>query len=304
MNDFFDLESMYLFTKVLEAGSFSSVASKIRMPKATLSRKIKELEDHIGAQLLIRTTRQVQPTDIGREFLQRANTILAAVEDSKVLVKKSSKEPQGLLRVTAGVEFGLSVLSPIILKFQKLCPKIDVEIDLTGRFVDLAYEGFDVGVRIGPLEDSSLNCRKIGSFSYGLFASPQFIKSHTAIKKVSGLETLPKLAFSRAGQRHEWKLVNGEKFEKLSVEPKLVSNNYWVIEKAAISGAGITFMPKFLVQESVKAGLLKPVLQDWHSIEIPVHLVFPNQRFISTKLRTFIDFIADEVNKNFLKKYP
>lgn len=303
MNDFFDLESMYLFTKVLEAGSFSSVASKTRMPKATLSRKIKELEDQVGAQLLIRTTRQVQPTDIGREFLQRANTILAAVEDSKVLVKKSSKEPQGLLRITAGVEFGLSVLSPIILKFQKVYPKIDVEIDLTGRFVDLAYEGFDVGIRIGPLEDSSLSCRKIGSFSYGLFASPQFIKSNTAIKKVSDLETLPKLAFSRAGQRHEWKLMNGEKFEKLNVEPKLVSNNYWVIEKAAISGAGITFMPKFLVQESVKAGLLKPVLNDWHSVEIPIHLVFPNQRFISTKLRTFIDFIADEVNKSFQKKY-
>lgn len=302
MTDFFDLESMYLFTKVLEAGSFSTVASKTRMPKATLSRKIKELEDQIGAQLLIRTTRQVRPTDIGREFLQRANTILAAVEDSRVLVNKSSKEPQGLLRITAGVEFGLSVLSPIILRFQEAHPKIDVEVDLSGRFVDLAYEGFDVGIRIGPLEDSSLNCRKIGSFTYGLFASPQFIKSYPPIRNITDLETLPKLAFSRAGQRHEWKLIKGEKFEKLKIEPKLVSNNYWVIEKAAISGAGIAFMPRFLVQESLKAGLLRPVLHDWHSIEIPIYLVFPNQRFISTKLRAFIDFVAQGVSKSFQKR--
>lgn len=301
MNNFFDLESMYLFTKVLEAGSFSSVSIRTRIPKSTLSRKIKDLEDQIGAQLLIRTTRQVQPTDIGREFLQRANTILATVEDAKALVKKSSKEPQGQLRITAGVEFGLSVLNPIILRFQKLYPKINVEIDLTGRYVDLAYEGFDVGVRIGPLEDSSLNCRKIGSFSYGLFASPDFIKSVGPIKKISDLERLPKLAFSRAGHHLEWKLVNGEQFEKLTIEPKLLSNNYGVIEKAAISGAGITFMPRFLVKESVKAGLLKPIFSDWHSVEIPIHLVFPNQRFISTKLRTFIDFIVCEVNKSFQK---
>ncbi|MBY0515419.1 MAG: LysR family transcriptional regulator [Bacteriovoracaceae bacterium] len=297
MNDFFDLESMYLFTKVLEAGSFSSVAVKTRIPKATLSRKIKELEDQVGAQLLIRTTRQVRATDIGREFLQRANTILAAVEDSKVLVKKASQELEGPLRITAGVEFGLAVLSPLVLKFQKLYPKINIEIDLTGRYVDLAYEGFDVGIRIGPLDDSSLNCRKIGSFSYGLFASPEFLKTNSAIKKISDLGSLPKLAFSRAGQRNEWKLVNGDKFEKISIEPKIVSNNYWVIEMAAIRGSGVAFMPRFLVTEALKNGELKPVLNQWHSVEIPIHLIYPSQRFISTKLRTFIDFIADEMKK-------
>ena len=95
--------------------------------------------------------------------------------------------------------------------------------------------------------------------------------------------------------------MNGEKFEKLTIEPRLLSNNYGVIEKAAISGAGITFMPRFLVKESVKAGLLKPIFSDWHSVEIPIHLVFPNQRFISTKLRTFIDFIVIEVSKSFQK---
>lgn len=299
MDSFFDLEGMYLFTKVLEAGSFSVVAKKTRVPKATLSRKIKELEDQIGAQLLIRTTRQVRPTDLGREFLQRANTILAAVEDSKVLVKKSSNEPEGMLRITAGVEFGVSILGPIILKFQKKYPKINIELDLTGRFVDLAYEGFDIGVRIGPLEDSSLNCRKIGSFSYGLFASPEFLKFCSPIRKVSDLKELPKLAFSRAGQHHEWKLINGEKFEKVILDPKLISNNYWIIERAAINSAGVTYIPHFLVKDSVKAGLLKPVLSDWHSVEIPIHLVFPNQRFVTTKLRTFIDFVTNEVNRSF-----
>ena len=299
MNDFFDMHSLYLFTKVLEAGSFTAVAEKSRMPKATLSRKIKELEDQVGAQLLLRTTRKVQPTDIGREFLQRANTILAAAEDTKQLVKQASSEPKGLLRITAGVEFGLSVLNPIVLKFRKRYPKITIELDLTGRFVDLAYEGFDVGVRIGPLEDSTLNCRKIGSFSYGLYASSQFLKSTAGIKKISDIRPLPKLGFSRMGHRLEWKLVKGGQLETLPVSPVLSSNNYWVIERAAREHSGIAFMPRFLVADSVKKGTLIPVLPEWHSPEIPIHLVFPNQRFISTKLRTFLDFTAAEVAKKF-----
>ena len=258
MSAYFNLESVYLFTKVLEEGSFASVARKTRIPKPTLSRRIKELEDQVGAQLLIRTTRKVSPTEVGKEFLHRAHSILAAVEDSKDLAKKNASEPQGTLRITAGVEFGLAVLSPLILKFQKKFPQVNIEIDLTGRIVDLAYEGFDLGIRIGPLDDSTLSCRKIGSFTYGLFASPSLLKSKGRITKVKELFDLPKLAFSRADHKKIWKLVNGSNHEAIPVAPVLSSNNFWVIEKAAIDGLGVAFMPRFLVSDSVKRVPLNP----------------------------------------------
>jgi DNA-binding transcriptional LysR family regulator len=298
MNPFFDLESVSLFTQVVEARSFTSVAEKRGLPKATVSRRIKDLEERIGAQLLLRTTRQVHLTDIGREFLQRAKIILAAMEDSHQLVRKSTGTPNGLLRITAGVEFGLSILTPIILKFQERYPEVQTEVDLTGRYVDLAYEGFDAGIRIGPLPDSSLGCRKLGSFSYGLFAAPEFIKKVKPIRKISDLENLTKLAFSRAGQGQEWKLVKGDQLEVLKVEARLTSNNYWVIEQAALRGHGVVFMPKFLVKESVGRGHLKPILENWRSVEIPIHIVFPQQRFIPSKLRAFIDFTASEISKD------
>lgn len=298
MKSFFDLESMSLFTHVVEARNFTSVAEKRGLPKATVSRRIKELEEQIGAQLLLRTTRQVHLTDVGREFLQRAKIILAAAEDAQQLVQKSSATPSGLLRITAGVEFGLSILTPIVLKFQEKYPQVQTEIDLTGRYVDLAYEGFDAGIRIGPLPDSSLGCRKLGSFSYGLFAAPELIEKSKPIQKVSDLERVTKLAFSRAGQGQEWKLVKGDQLEVIKVEAKLTSNNYRLIEQAAVRGLGVAFMPRFLVTESLKKGYLKPILEDWRSIEIPIHIVFPQQRFIPSKLRVFIDFVSSEISKS------
>ncbi len=293
----FDLEAVFLFTQVVESSSFTAVSEKLRIPKATLSRKIADLEESVGAQLLLRTTRKIQPTDLGREFIQRANTILAAVEDARSLANKSHQEPEGLLRVTAGVEFGLSVLNPLLIQFQKLHPRIQLELDLTGRFVDLATEGFDLGVRIGPLEDSTLSCRKVGSFTYGLYGSQEFIQKQGPFRNVRDVSQVAHLAFSRAERHQKWTLSRGAETETLTVNPRLISNNYSVITRAAEEGLGMAFMPHFLAYPSTSKKMLKNILPEWSSEEIPIQLVFPQQRFISKKLRLLIDFLSHNVTK-------
>jgi LysR family transcriptional regulator, regulator for bpeEF and oprC len=293
MENLIDIEGLYLFTKVIEAGSFSQVSRKLKIPKATLSRKISQLETHLGTQLLVRTTRNLQPTEVGRELLQRAFTILAAMEDSKQLVSKKQKEPQGKLRISAGVEFGLCVLNPLINRFAVKYPKVDVELDLTGRLVDLVYENLDIGIRIGPMSDSTLGSRKLGSFSYGLYCSPKILEELGHPKSIASLRKFPKLGFTRANKSEEWRLHSGAEIEIVKFSPRISSNNYWVLRNSAIDGLGVAFMPSFLAFEAIKSKKLIPILPEWSSEEFPIHAIYPQQKFISQKVRHFIDFLVD-----------
>ncbi|MBX9769327.1 MAG: LysR family transcriptional regulator [Bdellovibrionales bacterium] len=295
MEKLINIEALYLFTKVVQAGSFSAVGQRLKIPKATLSRKISQLEAQLGTQLLVRTTRNLQPTEVGRELLQRAFVILAAMEDSQQLVSKKQKEPQGKLRISAGVEFGLSVLNPLINRFAAKYPKVDIELDLTGRLVDLVYENLDIGIRIGPMSDSTLGSRKLGSFSYGLYCSPKVLEKLGYPKSIEGLRKFPKLGFTRGNKSEEWRLHSGSKIEVLKFNPRISSNNYWVLIDSAVEGLGVAFMPSFLASEAIKSKKLIHILPQWSSEEFPIQAIYPQQKFVSQKVRHFIDFISDQI---------
>ncbi|MEI7973998.1 MAG: LysR family transcriptional regulator [Bdellovibrio sp.] len=295
MENLIDIEGLYLFTKVVESGSFSQVSQRLKIPKATLSRKISQLESQMGTQLLVRTTRNLHPTEVGRELLQRAFTILAAMEDSKQLVSKKQTEPQGKLRISAGVEFGLCVLNPLINRFAIKYPKVDIELDLTGRRVDLVYENLDIGIRIGPMSDSTLGSRKLGSFSYGLYCSPKLLEKFGNPKSIEGLRKFPKLGFTRVNKSEEWRLHSGTEIETVKFSPRITSNNFWVIINSAIYGLGVAFMPSFIALEAIKSKKLINILPDWSSEEIPIHAIYPQQKFVSQKVRHFIDFLVDQI---------
>jgi DNA-binding transcriptional LysR family regulator len=290
MENYISIESLSLFVKVVEAGSFAQVCHNTKTPKATLSRKISQLEEYLGAQLFVRNTRNLKLTEIGREILTRANVILAAHDDSKTLVSKTKAEPQGLLRISAGVEFGQSIIAPLVNKYVEKFPKVQIELDLTGRRVDLIYENFDLGIRIGPLEDSSLSARKIGSFTYGIFATPQFVKKFRIGKNINVISGLPALGFTRVDKHLNWKLINDLDEREIKISPRIISNNYWVLLDAAKAGVGLVYMPKFLAQKAIDSKELVQVFPEWHSVEIPIHFIYPSQKFLSSKVRTFIDF--------------
>lgn len=295
MENLLDIEELYLFTQVVQSASFSQVCRTLRIPKPTLTRKIQNLEGRLNAQLLVRTTRSVTPTELGREIFQRALLILGAIEETQALISRTSKQPEGTLRLTAGVEFGLGVLGPLLSQFCVHYPKINVDIDLTGRFVDLVREGFDVGLRIGPLPDSTLSSRKLGSISYGLFASPNYLQQAKAIRTPEDLSKHPALTYSRAGQGEQWKLVSANESKSIRIKARVKSNNHWLLIGAAENGLGIAFMPSFLAEPALQEKRLTRVLPEWGSAEIPVHAVYPAQRYLSPKVRAFVDFVAEKV---------
>lgn len=299
MEQYPNFESVFLFTKVVESSSFSRVARQYNIPKASLSRKISQLERFYGAQLLVRNTRHLQLTEIGREIFHKSHSILSLIDETQAIVSKTKEKPHGLLRISAGVEYGMSVVSPLVNMYLKLYPEVNVELDLTGRRVDLIYEGFDLGVRIGPLEDSTLSMRKVGTFRYGLFCSPGFAKEHknTSIEKLS---SLPCLGFTRTGSKKTWTLINKMNEHKIDINPRMLSNNYWALLNAAESGIGVVFMPMFLARKSVQKKLIQQILPNWNSEEIPINFVYPSQKYLNSKVRNFIDFAVENIEKETL----
>jgi len=295
MEQYPDIESIFLFIKVVELSSFAKVTRQYNVPKASLSRKISQLEQFYGAQLLVRNTRHIQLTEIGREIFHKSYSILSLLEETQAAVSKTKEQPHGLLRISAGVEYGLSVISPIVNNYLKQYPEVDIDLDLTGRRVDLIYEGFDLGVRIGPLEDSTLSMRKIGSFKYGLFCSPSFLKKQKTIS-VEKLSKVPCLGFTRTGSKKSWTLINKLEERKIEISPRFVSNNYWALLNAAEAGIGVVFMPIFLAQKSIQKNLIQPILPNWNSEEIPIHFIYPSQKYLTSKVRSFIDFSVKELN--------
>jgi LysR family transcriptional regulator, regulator for bpeEF and oprC len=291
MRRLFDLNDLTLFSQVVQEGSFAAAARKFGGSKATVSRRIAILEQELGAQLLVRTTRSLKPTEIGRDFYSRAQGILSASEDALNSVAKTKSEPSGLLRVTAGVEFGIEFLGPILNEYLALHPEVSGELDLTGRFVDLVYEGFDLGIRVGPLDDSTLSSRRLGSFRYGLFAAPSLLKRYT-FKSPRQLTDVPALVFKRSDHSESWTLLKGHTEMTVDVQPRLISNNHWALRSAAVAGLGVVFSPTFIMKQEIATGRLKPVLEGWGSHEIPVHAVFPSQRFLSPKVRRFLDHFS------------
>jgi LysR family transcriptional regulator, regulator for bpeEF and oprC len=291
-----DLKDLSLFCRVVQEGSFAGAARRFGSSKATVSRRVALLEQSLGAQLLIRTTRTVKPTELGRDFYSRAIGILAAADDALASVKKTRGEPSGLLRITAGVEFGVEFLSPLLSDYLTYNTQVSAELDLTGRFVDLVYEEFDLGIRVGPLGDSSLSSRKLGSFRYGVFASPSLIRKQSRIQKPSQLAGLPALVFKRPEHTEHWVLLKGHTEQTVKVTSKLTSNNHWALRRAAVAGLGFVFGPTFLMKEDVQNKRLVQILPEWGSTEIAVHAVFPAQKFLAPKVRRFVDHLVMKLN--------
>lgn len=289
MEQYPSMESVALFIRVVEAGSFAKVSRLLGIPKASLSRKISQLEEFYGTQLIVRSTRHLQLSEVGREVFGKSHAMLSILEDVKSVISKTKEKPHGLLRITAGVEYGLSVISPIVNDYLKIFPEVSVELDLTGRRVDLIYEGFDLGVRIGPLEDSTLSSRKVGSFRYGVFASQKFITENKPIT-LEKVNSLPTLGFTRADNRKSWTLINELEEKSIEISPRMISNNYWTLLNAVQSHLGLAFMPIFLVEEELKKKTIVQLFPNWQSEEIPIHFIYPSQKYLTSKVRSFIDF--------------
>jgi LysR family transcriptional regulator, regulator for bpeEF and oprC len=283
----FDIDALTGFVTVVRSGSFTKAADILQTQKAHLSRVVTRLETQLHVRLLQRSTRSLALTEAGRELFERAAAILAALEETQTVLENAQSQPQGLLRLTCGEEFGTLVVNRWISRYLLCYPKVRIEVELTNRVLDIVHEGFDIAIRVGVLPDSALSARKLGEVTYSLYASPSYLRDHKLPRHPDELKNHELLMFS-PGQA-AWQLVNGAQSVAIKTTPRLKANNNLIVRDNAAAGLGIALLPNFQAASLVTSGQLKPVLKGWERAPVPVHAVFASSRFLSPKVRAFVD---------------
>ncbi|MGZ3771900.1 MAG: LysR family transcriptional regulator [Bdellovibrio sp.] len=300
-NKLMDLNEIAIFTKVVEVGSFAGAAELLDMPKSTVSSKVSALEKRLGVTLIRRTTRKLFVTDAGLAYHKQCLQALHQIALANEQVTQTQAIPQGVLRITAPVELGGTLLPLIIEQFQKLYPAVSLDVILSDRAVDLVAEGVDVAIRAGELKDSSLIAKKIGSVYFAPFASPKYIKAHGIPKSPKELQEHSCIQFS-ALDGEGWKLQSTKGSQMVNLNKKMTMNDLNLIKQLAIAGMGIALMPTFFCYYETKTKKLVRILDDWRSEIRPVHFVYPQQEFISKKLSAFLQ-VATKIIRESLETF-
>ena len=286
-------EDLQTFVRVVETGSISGAADRMAIAKSAVSRRISDLEQRLGVQLFRRTTRQLNLTDSGSSFYERAIQILADLEEAELAVSQQHGALSGRLKMAAPLSFGLSHLGPAITDFMQQHPQIQFELDFNDRQVDLLEEGFDLAIRIARLSDSSFIARRIAPIRHTVCASPDYLASHGTPKSPSDLQHHQCLAYSNLSDPNIWHFRDsGDKHAQVKIPVTLSANNGDFLRGAAIAGRGIILEPTFIVHKAIEEGKLVPILTDYQWPTIYAYAVYPPTRQLSYRLRTFVDFLV------------
>lgn len=288
-----DLNAVLVLVRVARAGSFRGAAKQLGMPKTSVSRKVAELESHLGVQLLNRTTRTLTLTDTGAAFVEQAEEAVARLETAERAVSDLQREPQGRLRLSATVSVGQSLLAPLLPEFLQAYPAVEVVLHLTDRHVDLVTERVDVALRVGPLADSSLVASRVASSRVRLFASPRYLQAHGTPRKPADLAKHNCLLFTRTGTavRAAWPLGSSKRARDVSVSGRLVADDWVVLREAAIRGLGIARLPEIHASEAARSGALVPILDEFAPPPTILHLVHVGGHHLPPRVRAFIEFM-------------
>ncbi len=292
------LHLMSVFVAVAEEEGFAAAARRLGMSPPAVTRAIAALEERLGVKLLNRTTRYVRSTDAGQRYLEDARRILAEADAADEAAAGINAEPRGHLAVTAPVLFGRMFVMPGIVEYLQLYPDTQVSALFLDRIVSLLEEGLDVGVRIGELPDSSMRARRVGSVRPVVCASPGYLRHHGSPRKPADLLQHTIIASSAGNNAVDWR------FEALSggragtIEPRLtVTTNDAAIE-AAVKGFGIVRLLSYQVAPQVACGELQMVLEEYEPPPRPVHIVHREGRLASTKVRAFVDLMAERLRSD------
>ncbi len=295
------LTEMEAFATVVDQGGFTDAAKKMGISKSAVSKHVSSLEARLGARLLNRTTRRVSPTEIGLAYYDRARRVLNDAGEADALVTSMQSAPSGLLRISVATDFGVNHLSPVLSEFLSDFPDITVNMVLNNRYVELISEGFDMAVRIGELEDSTLRARKLTETTKRMIASPSYFQKYGQPEKIDDLNEHKLLHYSNQSSGNVWKLTapSGEK-RQVRTAGWLSVNDGQSLLNAAISGLGIAYLPSFLYADAMEKGLVVDAIPDLPVETQGIYAVYPPGRFTQPKVRAFIDFLV----KAFAEKGP
>jgi DNA-binding transcriptional LysR family regulator len=288
------LTSIRAFTKVIQNGGFAAAARELRLSRSAVSKYVIDLEQDLGVQLLLRTTRSTSPTENGQAYYERCIAILADLEEADLAVTRLQAEPRGLLRVNAPMSFGTLHLGRTVADFMAKFPELQIQLVLSDQQIDPVQEGFDITLRIADLPSSSLIARKIVIINRAICAAPSYLKERGTPQHPKDLREHNCLAYGHLTTGNQWKIIGRDGREHwIQTSWTLCSNNGEVLRDAAVKGQGIVLLPTFIVGADLQQGSLRGILSDYKAPEISLYAIYPETRHLSVKVRVFIDFLVE-----------
>ena len=284
--------SMRVFAAVVEAESFAGAADKLDLSRGMATRYVAQLEKHLGVRLLNRTTRTLSLTAAGSDYYQRAAQILGMVQEAETSAAQESDVPRGTLRVTAATALCTSHLYRVVTDYVQRYPSVEVEVVANERFVDLVEEGFDLAVRVSSKIAPGLVARRLAPVRIAACAAPAYLKKRGPPKSPEDLASHNCLFYSYASFRNDWRFRRNGVERTVRVSGNLRSNNGEVLLKAAVEGLGVIYEPTFLAYEALRQRRLVRVLPEWEADEFSMFAVYPSRKFVSPKVRSFVDFLV------------
>ncbi len=289
-----DTEALALFAKVAQTGSFARTAEAYGLSKGTVSKAVSRLEARLGARLFHRTSRRLSLSETGVQVLARASRVLAEAEAAEDEAAASAVSPRGRVRLAAPMSFGVGRLAPLLPEFLALYPDVSVEVALDDRRVDLIAGGFDLALRIGVLEDSSLLARRLCPVRVFVVGSPRYLAARGRPARPSDLAGHACLSYTYLPSGDVWRLVGPEgEAPGVRVSGPLTANNGEAITEAACAGAGLAMLPDFIVHEALASGRLVDAMPGWGAPDLALNLVSPPGGRRPPKVQVLADFLVE-----------
>lgn len=292
------LDGIVVFAGVVEEGGFSAAAKRLGHTTSHVSKSVAALERRLGVRLLNRTTRSVSLTDDGRAYYDRCRVILDVAEEATALAEERRVTPTGILRLNAPVSFGLSHLSRLLPAFLATYPEVTLDVELNDRMVDIVAEGFDLAIRIGALDESSLISTRLGQSRGVVVATPDYWDRHGRPSRPSDLRHHACISYSNLAAPQDWVFQTAPGIEETVKVPIRALANSAELETAfALAGTGATRLPAFTCQAEIDAGELEIVLADYETAPMGIFAVYPHRAHLSVKVRAMVDFLRDQLQR-------
>ncbi len=290
-----DLGDLMVFAKVVETESLTKAGRLLGLPKSTVSRRVSRLEEHLGAQLLHRSTRAVTVTQDGALFFEYCLRSIGVLRDGERALQSHQQHPHGVVRVAIPYVLGQSLIGPLLAEFLELYPDVRLVSVLSDDSVGLLRDGFDVALAVGPLADSGLIAVKLGVTGCGAFGAPGYFERKGMPQNHVELPRFDLLAAGTLDRRQKWTLHNAEHEVTVEFAPKLVCNDLILLRDAALAGLGIANLPAFLCKHELAEGKLVEVLPGWKTSDISFFALFADPKGVPVRVRTLIDFLVEKL---------
>jgi len=283
---------MRTFVAVVDANSFTAAAERLDMSTALVSKYIGQLEERLGSRLLNRTTRSLALTEIGKSYFERCSQVLEDFDELEAVVRNTSTVASGKLIVTAPLTFGEMYLASAMVDFLAQQPAITVDLRLTDRFINLVDEGVDIAIRIGELEDSTLIARRLAPTRLVLCAAPSYLEKHGIPDRPEDLTAHACILDTNFRNGAQWPFIIDGKRATTKVSGRIAVNSAAAVRMMLLKGSGIGLVPGYAVGEDIKQGRLATVLGRYETSSLGIYAVYAHNRYLATKVRTFIDFMV------------